>query len=148
MKQHYVLISLFIKFYLKFQQSILLHSRSLPFSRYVKRQVLQYVYFLQGCDVERGIDNQKGSELPQPKTCKINTESSAVEKLRCHSLLDVFKRTVVILLVLAVFLSVWYLFGWMVLIELIVIASVAFFVAGGALKWLKILYKTLPRDLT
>lgn len=110
--------------------------------------LLQCVYILQGCDVERGINNQKGSELEQAKTCEINSESSAVEKLRRRSLLYVLKRIVVIALVLAVLFSVWYLFGWMVLIELIVIASVAFFVAGGALKWLKILYKTLPRDLT
>lgn len=53
-----------------------------------------------------------------------------------------------VILTVTVLFTVWYFLGWMVLIELIVIAVVAFLAAGGGYKWLKICIKTIPRDLT
>lgn len=103
-------------------------------------------FSLQVCDVERGLDDQKGSGCNKSHSSEKNSRSSG--KPKCHSLLDVLKLVVVVILAVTVLFTVWYFLGWMVLIELIVIAVVAFLAAGGGYRWLKICIKTIPRDLT
>ena len=41
---------------------------------------------------------------------------------------------------------VWYFMGWMVLIQLILVAIVAYLAAGGGYRWFYIALRTLPRD--
>jgi hypothetical protein len=42
---------------------------------------------------------------------------------------------------------VWYFMGWMVLIQLILVAVVAYLAAGGGYRWFYVALRTLPRDL-
>lgn len=42
---------------------------------------------------------------------------------------------------------VWYFLGWMVLIQLILVAIVAYLAAGGGYRWFYVAIRTLPRDL-
>lgn len=41
---------------------------------------------------------------------------------------------------------VWYFMGWMVLIQLILVAIVAYLAAGGGYRWFYVALRTLPRD--
>lgn len=43
---------------------------------------------------------------------------------------------------------VWYFMGWMVLIQLILVAIVAYLAAGGGYRWFYVALRTLPRDVT
>ena len=43
---------------------------------------------------------------------------------------------------------VWYFMGWMVLIQLILVAIVAYLAAGGGYRWFYVALRMLPRDLT
>ena len=43
---------------------------------------------------------------------------------------------------------VWDFMGWMVLIQLILVAIVAYLAAGGGYRWFYVALKTLPRDVT
>jgi cation transporter-like permease len=43
---------------------------------------------------------------------------------------------------------VWHFMGWMFLIQLILVAIVAYLVAGGGFRWLCVALKTAPRDVT
>jgi membrane protein implicated in regulation of membrane protease activity len=42
---------------------------------------------------------------------------------------------------------VWYFMGWMVLIQLILVAIVAYLAAGGGYRWFYIAIRTAPRDV-
>jgi hypothetical protein len=42
---------------------------------------------------------------------------------------------------------VWYFMGWMVLVQLILVAIVAYLAAGGGYRWFYVALRTLPRDL-
>lgn len=112
--------------------------------------LLTCFHCLQVCDVERGLDNQEGSGCKKSNSSEKNSRSSGERELnhKCHSLLEVLKLVVVVILIVTVLFTVWYFLGWMVLIELLVIAVVAFLAAGGGYRWLKIFIKTIPRDLT
>jgi hypothetical protein len=43
---------------------------------------------------------------------------------------------------------VWYFMGWMVLIQLILVAIVAYLAAGGGYRRFYVALRTLPRDMT
>jgi membrane protein implicated in regulation of membrane protease activity len=43
---------------------------------------------------------------------------------------------------------VWYFMGWVVLIQLILVAIVAYLAAGGGYRWFYVALRTLPRDTT
>jgi hypothetical protein len=42
---------------------------------------------------------------------------------------------------------VWHFLGWMVLVQLILVAIVAYLAAGGGYRWFYVALRTLPRDL-
>lgn len=51
--------------------------------------------------------------------------------------------------VLAAFSAlVWYFMGWMVLVQLILVAIVAYLAAGGGYRWFYVALRTMPRDVT
>ena len=43
---------------------------------------------------------------------------------------------------------VWYFMGWLVLLQLILVAIVAYLAAGGGYRWFYVALRTLPRDMT
>jgi hypothetical protein len=43
---------------------------------------------------------------------------------------------------------VWYFMGWLVLLQLILVAIVAYLAAGGGYRWFYVALRTLPRDTT
>uniref|UniRef100_A0A1B6LW85 long-chain-fatty-acid--CoA ligase n=1 Tax=Graphocephala atropunctata TaxID=36148 RepID=A0A1B6LW85_9HEMI len=100
----------------------------------------------QGCDVEKGLQNQKGCGVEKLNSCK-HINSSAGKPVR-HIFFNVLKKVALVVLAILVISTLWYFFGWMIVIEVIIVAIVAFLAAGGGYRWLIILYKTLPRDLT
>ncbi|XP_054281715.1 long-chain fatty acid transport protein 4-like [Macrosteles quadrilineatus] len=104
------------------------------------------------CDIEKGIHDQEGCETEKPNSCVDIPVSSAhalpVRPRLRHFFIVVFKIVAVVLLLTVLTFTIWYFFGWMIALELIIVAIVAILAAGGGIKWLKIIYRTLPRDLT
>lgn len=98
----------------------------------------------QNGDVERGLGNDARCE-----------KANLADELQPRKLLPLIKRlfvltvkVFVILVILVVIVGlIWYFMGWIFVIQLILVAIVAYFAAGGGYKWLYIVYKTLPRDL-
>jgi solute carrier family 27 fatty acid transporter 1/4 len=43
---------------------------------------------------------------------------------------------------------VWHFMGWMFLIQLIIVAIVAYLAAGGGFRWFYVALRTAPRDVT
>lgn len=102
----------------------------------------------QSRDIEKGLENQAGAEAEKTDSCgesRTQTQSSPYDLTRnCSSSLKLVLLTFVLILIF----FVWYFFGTMYAVELIIIAVIAFFAAGGGYRWFRIFYKTLPRDLT
>ncbi|XP_075213342.1 long-chain fatty acid transport protein 4-like [Lycorma delicatula] len=64
-------------------------------------------------------------------------------------LLSVIARTLLCLSAVGAFVGlVWYFMGWMFVIQLILVALVAYLAAGGGYRWLYVFFRTVPRDLT
>lgn len=97
-------------------------------------------------DVEKGLENQTGTGNEKSDSCENRTQSSGVleSNPHCHSTLKVL---IVIVVLLTIF-CVWYFLGTMFAVELLIVAIIAFFAAGGGYQWLRIFYKTIPRDFT
>lgn len=87
-------------------------------------------------DVERGT---------QPSAAGQTSQSSSSVRRAIH-------RTALMSAKLGVLAAssalVWYFMGWMVLVQLILVAIVAYLAAGGGYRWFYIALRTLPRDAT
>lgn len=103
------------------------------------------LFVLQNGDVERGLGNDVRCEK-----ANLTDETQPRKLLPLIKKLFLFTVKVIVLLVILVTVVglIWYFMGWIFVIQLILVAIVAYFAAGGGYKWLYIVYKTLPRDLT
>lgn len=85
-------------------------------------------------DVECGGHRTAGQQSPHNSTVRRALQKAAVM---------VAKLGVVV----ASSALVWYFMGLMVLIQLILVAIVAYLAAGGGYRWFYVAIRTLPRDL-
>lgn len=63
-------------------------------------------------------------------------------------LLTTLKFITIFIIVGGIVGLVWYYMGWMFVIQLVLVAIVAYLAAGGGYHWLFIFYRTVLRDLT
>uniref|UniRef100_A0A1B6CWE8 long-chain-fatty-acid--CoA ligase n=1 Tax=Clastoptera arizonana TaxID=38151 RepID=A0A1B6CWE8_9HEMI len=98
--------------------------------------------YCQNGDIESGT-NQGGSG-------KGNLTEQAEKTLPYikRMLLQTFKFIIIFVVVGGVVGLVWYFMGWMFVLQLVLVAIVAYLAAGGRYYWLYIVYRTAFRDLT
>ncbi|RZF40359.1 hypothetical protein LSTR_LSTR008789 [Laodelphax striatellus] len=93
-------------------------------------------------DLESGLPAGGGKSSTQPDD---NGKPASFLK----RLLKVIVVTCISAIVLGGFIgTVWYFMGWMFVIQLILVALVAYLAAGRGYKWLYVALRTAPRDLT
>ncbi|XP_022191701.1 long-chain fatty acid transport protein 4 [Nilaparvata lugens] len=93
-------------------------------------------------DLESGLPAGGGNSTTQPDD---NGKSASFLK----RLLKVIVVTSIGVILLGGFFgTVWYFMGWMFVIQLILVALVAYLAAGRGYKWLYVALRTAPRDLT
>ncbi|XP_069674178.1 long-chain fatty acid transport protein 4-like isoform X1 [Periplaneta americana] len=71
------------------------------------------------------------------------TRNPAVRRLLWSALVMLSKLAVVA----ACAAAVWYFMGWIFVIQLVLVAVVAYLAAGGGYRWFYVAFKTAPRDL-
>lgn len=100
-------------------------------------------------DLESGNNNNNHQQLPD-QSVETATRQSTVSKTRRRPLRVFFRRLAIMLLVVSVLVGlgavVWYFLGWICLVQLVLVAIVAYLAAGNY-KWFYVAFKTAPRDL-
>ncbi|KAL1457630.1 hypothetical protein WDU94_007838 [Cyamophila willieti] len=97
-------------------------------------------------DVELGLPI--GTKLPLKQDDTLNATSKKKRKTIVQKLLKLgLKLFLVFSLVLLFSAMIWISFGWMFLVQLALVAFVAYLVAGGGYQFLILILRTAPRDL-
>lgn len=92
-------------------------------------------------DVESGVTGGGGK--------KVSADGKGKSVSIVRRLFSLIARTFLYVVALGGFIGlVWYFMGWMFVIQLILVAVVAYLAAGGGYRWLYVFFRTLPRDLT
>ncbi len=92
---------------------------------------------------------QNGDLESGQTSCASNSVSRRPKFLRLKRTLNVALKVIFTVSVVALICGcVWYMMGFIFLVQLILVALVAYFFAGGGYKFLYIVYKTIWRDTT
>lgn len=99
-------------------------------------------------DLESG--NINNNNRQQEQSAENETGRSTVCKTRRRPLRVFFRRLAIMLLILSVLVGlgavVWYFLGWICVVQLVLVAIVAY-LAAGKYRCFYVAFKTLPRDL-
>uniref|UniRef100_A0A8D8QZL4 long-chain-fatty-acid--CoA ligase n=2 Tax=Cacopsylla melanoneura TaxID=428564 RepID=A0A8D8QZL4_9HEMI len=98
-------------------------------------------------DVELGLPI--GTKLPLKHDDPLNVPSKKKRKTIIQKLLKLGLKLFLVFSFLLLFSAmIWISFGWMFLVQLALVAFVAYLVAGGGYQFLILILRTAPRDLT
>lgn len=102
-------------------------------------------------DLESGnINNNNNNNRQQSQSGETATGRNTVCTTRRRPLRVFFRRLAIMLLVLSALVGVgavvWYFLGWICVVQLVLVAIVAY-LAAGKYRWFYVAFKTAPRDL-
>lgn len=95
-------------------------------------------------------DVESGELVRSDDISKGKTVATGRRSLKTRPVRVLLRRLAAMSLVLAILVGlgavVWYFLGWVSLVQLILVAVVAY-IAAGKYKWFYVAFKTAPRDL-
>lgn len=112
------------------------------------------LYFQVCNNLERAVDVEV--DLESGNVSRLNntsnkTDNTGRRNVKSRPLRVVLRRVVVMFLLLSTLVAfgavVWYFLGWICVVQLILVAIVAYLAAGNY-KWFYVAFKTAPRDIT